>query len=189
MLNTDVVMLGWWRTAEEIGYYSIGQRVIGILYTLPALLMSGVFPTLSRFVQENEKERERNLNEKSTTIIFLAAFPLIIGGIVLSQPIIRMIFGPAYLPATSAFPILIASLFWIFPSVFLSNLVLAHNQQKKVVRYMVAGALANILLNAFLIPILGIKGAAISTFIAQAIYVVSTWRYIKKLARSKPFIA
>ena len=59
MLNTDVVMLGWWRTAEEIGYYSIGQRVVGILYTLPALLMSGVFPTLSRFVQQNEKEKRK----------------------------------------------------------------------------------------------------------------------------------
>jgi len=72
MLNTDVIMLGWWRTAEEIGYYSIGQRVIGILYTLPALLMSGIFPTLSRFVQQNEKEREKNLNEKSTAVIFLS---------------------------------------------------------------------------------------------------------------------
>ena len=187
MLNTDVIMLGWWRTAEEIGYYSIGQRVIGILYTLPALLMSGIFPTLSRFVQQNEKEREKNLNEKSTAVIFLMAFPLIIGGIVLSQPIIKFIFGSAYLPATPAFQILIACLFWIFPSVFLSNLVLAHNQQKKVVIYMASSALGNIILNIILIPLWGIKGAAISTFITQAIYVIPTWRRVKKISEFQTF--
>lgn len=187
MLNTDVVMLGWWRTAEEIGYYSIGQRVIGILYTLPALLMSGIFPALSRFVQQNEKEREKNLNEKSTAVIFSAAFPLIIGGVVLSQPIIEFVFGSAYLPATPAFQILIASLFWIFPSVFLSNLVLAHNQQKKVVIYMASSALGNIILNMILIPLWGIKGAAISTFVTQAIYIIPTWRRVKKISEFKTF--
>ena len=187
MLNTDVVLLGWWRTAEEIGYYSIGQRVVGILYTLPALLMSGVFPTLSRFVQQNEKEREKNLNEKSTATIFLAAFPLIIGGIILSQPIIKLIFGPAYLPATPAFQILIASLFWTFPSVFISNLILAHNQQKKVVIYMAGSALGNILLNIVLIPIWGIEGAAVSTFITLAIYVIPTWWHVKKISEFQTF--
>lgn len=187
MLNTDVVMLGWWRTAAEIGYYSIGQRIIGVLYTLPALLMSGVFPALSRIAGKNEKQKEKNLNEKSITAIFLTALPLIIGGIVLGQPIIKLIFGPAYLPATTSFRILIASLFWIFPSVFISNLVLAHNQQKKTMRYMVAGTLGNMLLNSILIPIWGIKGAAISTFIGQAIYVIPSWRYIKKITEFKTF--
>lgn len=187
MLNTDVVMLGWWRTAQEIGYYSIGQRVVGILYTLPALLMSGIFPALSRFIKKNEKEKERNLNEKSTKTIFLAAFPLIIGGVILSQPIIKLIFGSAYLPATTSFQILIASLLWIFPSTFLSNLILAHNQQRKTVIYFVGSALGNIILNIILIPLWGIKGAAISTFVTQAIYVIPSWLYIKKITEFQTF--
>jgi len=182
MLNTDVIMLGWWKTAEQIGYYSIGQRIIGVLYVLPSLLVAAIFPLLSRLAKQNDEQREKNLNEKTMTLIFLVAMPLIIGGIVLSQPIIRFIFGSAYLPATLSFQILIASLLWIFPGVFLSNIILAHNQQKKVVVYLAASALANILFNFFLIPIWGIVGASVSTFVAQTIYIIPSWLRIKKIA-------
>lgn len=182
MLNTDVIMLGWWKNAEQIGYYSIGQRVTGVLYVLPALLASATFPLLSRLAKQNEKQRESSLNEKTMAVIFMAALPLITGGIVLSQSIIKFIFGAAYLPATLSFQILIASLIWIFPGVFLSNVILAHNQQKKVVVYLAASGLANICFNFFLIPVWGIVGASISTFVAQSIYIIPSWWRTKKIS-------
>ncbi len=182
MLNTDVIMLGWWKNTEQIGYYSIGQRITGVLYVLPALLANAVFPLLSRLVKQNEKQREKILNEKTMAVIFLAVMPLIIGGIVLSQSVIKFIFGPNYLPATLSFQILIASLIWIFPGVFLSNIILAHDQQKKVVVYLVASAWAYICFNFFLIPIWGIVGASISTFVAQSIYIIPFWRRTKKIS-------
>ena len=71
MLNTDVVLLGW-ANRQEIGYYSIGQRVVGILYTLPALLMSG-FPDSFRFVQQNEK-KEKKILTKNQRLDFFGGF-------------------------------------------------------------------------------------------------------------------
>ncbi len=167
MLNIDIVMLGWWRTAEEIGYYSAGQRITQVLYTLPALLASATFPIISRLVRAQEEEKEKSLNERSMTILFMVAIPLVIGGLILSHPIIELVFGKEYLPATSAFQILITTLFLIFPGVLLVNLILAHNQQKKIVYFVIAGSLGNVIFNALLIPPLGIAGAAIATFIAQ----------------------
>ncbi|MEK7555453.1 MAG: flippase [Patescibacteria group bacterium] len=187
MLNTDIIMLGWWRTAEEIGYYSAAQRIIGILYTLPAIFASAVFPALSRFTRQNEQRKTKELNEKSMTIIFLIAIPLIVGGFILSQPIINLIFGQEYLPAASALNILITTLIFAFPGALLFNFVIAYDQQKKMVYYVAVGALGNIILNILLIPIYGIIGSAIATFIAQFLYYGLTWLRIKKITNIQIF--
>lgn len=187
MLNTDMIMLGWWRTAEEIGYYSAGQRIIQILYTLPALLASSTFPVISRFVKNNDRQKEKAITEKSMIIAFLIAMPIAIGGIILSQPIIKFIYGQEYLPGSLSFQILLLSPLLIFPGVFLSNLILAHNQQKKVVAYIAIGSIGNIVFNALLIPFWGIAGSSIATVTAQLLNYGLTWRFIKKVSFFETF--
>lgn len=182
MINTDVVMLGWMRTAEEIGYYSIGQRFVPVLLTLPNIFATAIFPILSRFAAQKEQQKEKNLNEKSMALIFMIVLPLILGGVILAAPIIKLIFGESYLPAVPAFRIIIASLIWIFPNVFLTNIVLVHNYQKKIVKYLLLSSLGNIAINIFLIPLWGIVGAAIATFVSQTLYVIPTWIKMKKIS-------
>ncbi|MDP3052535.1 MAG: flippase [bacterium] len=185
MINNDMVMLGWWRTATEIGYYSVGQRIVPFLYILSSLFAGAIFPVLSRFAQQNEKEKEKNLNEKSMASLFLVAIPLVVGGIILAEPIIGLTFGQVYLPGVPAFRVLLATLLWIYPITFLSYLVLAHNQQKKIVKYAIICSLANVLFNVLLIPVWGIIGAAIATFVSQIFYVFPTWKYMKKFSDFK----
>jgi O-antigen/teichoic acid export membrane protein len=181
MINTDVVMLGWLRTAQEIGYYSIGQRFVPVLLTLPNIFATAMFPILSRFAGQKEQQKEKNLNEKSMALIFMIVLPIILGGIILATPIIKLIFGQSYLPAVSAFRILITSLIWIFPNVFLTNIVLVHNYQKKIVKYLILSSVVNIGLNILLIPWWGIIGAAVATLVSQTLYVAPTWLTMKKI--------
>lgn len=187
LLNTDIIMLGWMRTSGEIGYYSAGQRIIGILYVLPSIFLGSIFPALSRFVQQNKKEKERELNEKSMALIFAFSLPLVVGGIVLAPSIIQLIYGQNYLPAVPAFRILLASIFFAFPGSLLANLVLAHNQQKKMIVYLAVAAIGNIVVNFFLIPVWGNVGSALATLINQAIYVIPIWWQIKKVTNFKTF--
>ena len=181
MLNIDIVMLGWWRSAEEIGYYSVSQRVVQVFYTLPAIFASAAFPTIARLIKQNETDKARVLNEKSMTILYFIAIPLAIGGIVLGKPIIKFLFGEAYLPATASFQILIAALFINFPGAILSNLLMAYNQQRRLINYVIAGSASNVILNALLIPSFGIIGSAIATIIAQFAYFAPIWLKMKKL--------
>lgn len=182
MLNIDIIMLGWWRSAEEIGYYSAGQRIVQVLYTLPALLASAIFPALSRIVKQKNQQKEKTLNEKSMTIVFSAAIPMVIGGIILSQPIFNLVFGKEYLPGIPAFQILLITLILVYSATILSNLVLAHNQQKKIIWFAAIGSFGNILLNALLIPSYGIVGSSIATVIVQFLIYGLIWRHIKKVS-------
>ncbi len=181
MLNTDIIMLGWWRTVEEIGYYSISQRIVGALYAMPAFLAAGIFPALSRLVKQNNRQKAKILSEKLITITFLVVIPLAIGGVILGQPIINLIFGAEYLPATPAFQILIIGIIIMFSGPLIFNIILAHNQQRRIIKYVAIGSLINIILNILLIPIYGIIGAAVTTIIAYTIYYSLIWKLIKKL--------
>lgn len=182
MLNIDIVMLGWWRTLEEIGYYSASQRVVQILYVLPAILASSAFPTMARFIKQNESGKAKILNEKSMVALYFIAIPLAIGGIVLASPIIELLFGKEYLPASQSFQILLATLLINFPGAVLSNLIIARNQQTKLVGYVIAGSLSNVIFNTLLIPSFGISGAAIATLISQSVYFAPVWLKIKKIS-------
>jgi O-antigen/teichoic acid export membrane protein len=181
MLNIDIIMLGWWRTSEEIGYYSASQKVVQIFYTLSAIIATAVFPTLSRFVKQGILEKAKLLNEKIISLLYLLALPLSTGGVILAQPIIKLLFGKEYLPASLPFQILILTLLIQFPAPLLSNSLTAHNQQRKFAYYIGLGSLSNVVFNALFIPIWGINGAALATVIAQSAYIFPLWLKIKKI--------
>lgn len=179
--NIDTVMLGWWRTAEEIGLYSAGQKIVFLLYSLPAVLASAFFPALSRLIGQKEENKIKQLMEKSVAAAFLTAVPMTIGGIILAEPIIELLYGKEYLPAVPTFQILVATFLVIFPSTMIATSLIAYNQQKKLGLYTAVGTGVNIALNAVLIPIYGAAGAAIATFFSQYANNIPAWRLIKKI--------
>ena len=169
MLNTDVLMLGWWRSAKEIGYYSASQRIIQVFYSLPAIIASAIFPAISRLIGEKDEIKIKLLMEKGLTIVFLIAIPLVVGGIILGKPIINLVYGKEYLPAAIVFQMLIITNLIIFPATLISNTLLAYNKQKAMVLNILIGGIGNIIFNSILIPRWGMIGSSIATIIAQSI--------------------
>ena len=181
MLNIDMVMLGWWRSAEEIGFYSAAQKIVQVLYIVPAIIAAGIFPALSRFSGKGEKEKTSNIMESAIAGAFFIALPLAVGGILLAKPIIQLIYGIEYLPAVPAFQILVATVLFVFPGTLFGNFVIAHNEQKKYAKYVAGAAIGNVLFNALLIPVFGIVGASLGTIIVQFGYNSLVWGMVKKI--------
>lgn len=181
MLNTDIVMIGFWRTLEEIGLYSASQKILLFLYMLPAVVIMTIFPALSRFIGQGNKEKIRMLIEKTVTSSLLIAVPISIGGVILSREIILFLYGASYLPTVPVFTILIITIVLAFPGLAVSNYMLAYNAQKKLAPYIILGALSNIIFDALLIPKYGIVGSAFATLGAHLIYDSSAWIMAKKL--------
>lgn len=181
MMNTDIVILGWWKTAYEIGLYSAGQKIIQVLYTLPAILASSIFPTISRLIGEQEKEKTRNVLERTLSLSILIAIPLSAGGIILAKELLGVAYGDTYAEGTRAFQVLLASMLVAFPSAILSSAIFAYNEQKKLMWYSWISAIGNIAFNILLIPKFGIVGSAASTLAMQAMYGALLWYSTKKL--------
>ncbi|MFH1162145.1 MAG: flippase [Candidatus Jorgensenbacteria bacterium] len=186
-LNVDMIMLGWWRTPDELGFYAAAQKIVQVLITFPGIIAASAFPALARFIGAHEKEREVNLVEKSVTLLFFLALPLTVGGIVLSNSIIGFLYGSEYLPASLSFQLLIAMILFVFPGLIFGNLLLAHDQQKKFAPVALFASLGNVFFNVLLIPPLGIAGAAIATLITQGFANLSVWRIVKHITPFKVF--
>ena len=180
MINTDTIMLGWLRTAEEVGFYSAAQRPIQLLYMLPALFAVSLFPSLTKLAGSNREEFKKTL-EGALKIVLLAALPISFSGIILGDQIINLLFGPAYQSSTVAFQILLGTILVIFPSAIINNAILANDQQKKFIAFSLVGAIGNILFNFLLIPILGIAGCSISTLVTQLIANSLMWKKMKEI--------
>lgn len=183
MINTDLIMLGWMRSAEELGFYSAAQKPVLLLYVLASLLATSLFPALSKITAD--KEKFKALLEKTLAASLLFAVPAAVGGLILANQIIPVLFGNEYQPAVLTFQILMATLIIIFPSVIISNALLTQNKQKNFIKFSVLGAFGNVLFNFILIPFFGIVGCAISTIFTQIIANAFIWKKMKGVSDFK----
>ena len=180
MINTDMIMLGWYRPSQDLGFYAAAYKPVQLFWIFPALLASSFFPILSRLAHK-DNEKFRFVLEKAMVIVFLIGLPLVAGGLMLSHDFIRIIFGNEYLPAVPVFRILLLTVFLIFPGSLIGNAVFCYDKQKKLIGSFFLGALGNVFFNFLLIPIWGIKGAAIATIFTQIISNGFSWRKMKQI--------
>ncbi|MEK7651055.1 MAG: oligosaccharide flippase family protein [Patescibacteria group bacterium] len=180
MLNMDVIMLGALKTAKDVGLYSASQKIIQLLYTLPSILAISLFPTMAKFIGQNNAEKTREVMERGVVLSMLFAIPIVVGGFVLGSDIIRFLYGEDYIGTIPTFRILLLSVLLIFPGYHFTNYIMAYNKQKKMILIILMSSLANILLNYVLIPIYGAAGAAIATLGALLTIHGLSWRLAKK---------
>ena len=179
-INTDILMIGAFRSAADVGFYSAAQRPVQILYLIPGILAVSLFPTLSRIAFE-DKERLRSILERVISMAFLFAIPIAIGGIILASGIITILFGADYMNSVRPLQILLLTIMINFPATLLSNAIFALDEQKKLVSFAAIAGLSNVALDLLLIPYLGIVGAAITTVFAQFISNAYLWKHLKRL--------
>lgn len=180
MLNTDIIMLGWLRAPEEVGYYSAAQKIIQLLYVLPALVATSIFPVIARMAMTNAVFVKTML-EKAVSIVFLISVPVAVLGFAFAPQIINILFGGEYSPAILTFRILMLTVLIVYPSTLIGNAIFAYDQQKSFIVFVLVAALGNVGFNFLLIPPFGIEGAAISTIITQLITNSLIWLKMKKI--------
>jgi len=180
MINTDTIMVGWLRSAEEVGFYSAALRPVQLLYVLPTLFAASLFPTFTRLARNNDAEF-KNILETALTISLLLALPIAFGGAIIGDQFMNLLFGNEYHSAALPFQILILTTLIVFPSAIISNAIFAYNEQKRFVTFSGLGAGGNIFFNFLLIPYFGIAGCAISTVFTQLIANGFIWKKMKAI--------
>lgn len=180
LVNIDTVMVGWFRPAESVGYYSAAQKPIALLYILPTLIVGGFFPALARLARKNDIEFKR-VFERALGLIVAIAFPVSIGIMLTSGEIVELVYGSAYIPAAGPLRILALTLLTAFPVSILIHGVFAYNKQSSLVPLWISGAALNVVLNLFLIPRSGISGAAWASLITQFVINTLIWLRMKRI--------
>lgn len=177
----DKTMIGAIITDKsEVGFYDQSQKIIKIVLTIITSLGTVMMPRIASKFVDNKKEDIKRYMEKSFSMVFLLAFPLIFGIVAVSKAFVPIFFGEGYEKVV----ILMQTISPIILFIGLSNVtgvqyLLATKKQKEYTISVILGAILNLILNSILILKLGALGASIATVLAELLVTIVQLIFIK----------
>jgi O-antigen/teichoic acid export membrane protein len=181
LIRFDIILIKRFLGYSEVGIYSIAAHIIDLLQIASNLVGGLLLVKLS----DSKEDVEKWLIMKKLLMaffIFLAAANL--GFAILGKFLISTLYGIQFLPVYDVFLWLIPASFGLsFGSLF--NMYL--NSKGFPIISIILPAIAlvtNILLNLILIPVWGVKGAAISTSFSYLFWFFSIILYEQKKSRN-----
>lgn len=165
-MKIDQVMLGQMIGDETVGIYSAAVRVSEIWYFVPMAIVTSVFPSILEKKKQNEQQYYDMLQRLYDLMVWLAIF-VALPMTFLSTAIVTLLFGDAYIQAGPVLAIHIWAAVFVFLGVASGKWFIAENRQILSLQRTMVGAIANVILNFFLIKKFGLLGAAIATVLAQ----------------------
>jgi O-antigen/teichoic acid export membrane protein len=173
--RSDLVLLKYLNgNLSQISFFSTAFNLIEKAVLIPQVFGHALgVSMLAEYGRD--PERAAQLAASAGRYLYLITVPLLFGMALLSGPVIRLLYGPRFLPAI---PVLaVAGALALFKPLFLPVLYLfrAHNRQAPMLVWNAFCGGANVAIDWLLIPTLGALGASIGNGVAQALAVIGLW--------------
>ncbi len=179
--QTDRIMLKLMVGEEATGLYSAAVSCAGLTSFIFSAIIDSLRPVILQNYKDNDCSRyENSVVQLYSIVIYLAFFQSIFVAI-FSSPIIGIMYGSNYSGSVVALRIVVWYTMFTYFGGAKDVWMLAERKQKYLVWLNLSGAVANIILNFFLIPISGIAGAAIASLITQLFTNIIMMAIIKPL--------
>ncbi|MGI0052835.1 MAG: polysaccharide biosynthesis C-terminal domain-containing protein, partial [Thermoplasmata archaeon] len=183
----DTLLLGAFRPAVDVGYYSAAMALARTLLLSGAALTFVFLPLSARLARANEIDVLRVSYTVAARWILIVAIPLFLLFVLLPTESVSAIFGPKYVPAAAALWVLSIAAF-VSAVIGPSNACLAGLARDRALLISAgASAAANVALSLALIPTYGFLGAAVSWGVARALYPVWSLAILYRDYRIHPF--
>ena len=180
-VQSDITILGIIRNDKEVGVYTLASKIYSVIKAVLNAMIFVAIPRISYYMGEKNEEGYSNLISNVKNALFTLIFPCIIGSACLSHEIMMILGGEEYAGGERALQILsVAILFAVMACYYSQAIMIPNREEKKFFIYTSVSALVNIVLNIVLIPFLGMNGAAITTVVAEAIIMTTSYRASRK---------
>ena len=167
-LKIDQVMLGLMIDERAVGVYAIAAKFSEVWYFVPAALVTSYFPLMI-----DTRARDPNAYmlglQKLNDFLFTAALLIALLTTATADWLIPIIFGEAYDASVSVLLVHIWAALLVFMRALLSKWLIVEDLLALSLLSQGAGALINVALNYYLIPLYGPLGAAYATVLSYAV--------------------
>lgn len=182
----DTLLIGVFLTQGAVATYEIAWRFSGIALILTNAVSSVLYPRLSEMVEKGDYEGVRTFGTRAYFYTVVPILALIAGGFLLGEQLLGILYGEAYLNAYVPLIVLLAArLFYTIRRVAVITLY-GLLLDRQVARISLVAVLMNVLLNIYLIPLIGIVGAAIGSLSSFVILALATAYLVDREAGFKP---
>lgn len=162
----DKILLGSMQNEAAVGIYSVACN----LCVTWAFLINSIIKTGVPIVFSHKKDGEKVFSTywtKLYSLVIFSCFVIAVGLIFCSKFIINILYGAQYLDAITPFKILVVAKCFSFLGIMRDVWLVFEQKQKYSIYFSVVGILINLMLNIWLIPVIGLNGAAFSALITQ----------------------
>jgi O-antigen/teichoic acid export membrane protein len=166
--QAEVMFLGMYRPVEEIGFYNIAHKIPRMVVDLlPYVFGRVLLPTVAEQIGRGDMEKVKTIYVTSARYLMALSFPIAVGGICLTGPLVNLLFGSDYAPAIVLMQIVFVpiALRGIIHSV--SSIIYGLKEPGFILKVGIILICMSIGFNLWLIPKYGAIGAVIATSIPR----------------------
>ena len=165
-MKIDLIMIKEMLDTKAVGIYAAAVKLCEVLYFLPVVVMSSLFPAIVEARKKDLIVYRKQVYRIYEIMIGATAIVAIITTF-LADWFVYILYGSIYQEAATILQIYIWAFVFVSLGVVSSKYLVAENLEIYAMYRSILGAIINITLNWYLIPIYGIKGAAFATLITQ----------------------
>ena len=164
--QTDKIMLKAMLSEEAVGIYSAAVTCAGITSFVFSAIIDSFRPTVFEKKKDSKEAYEKSLILCYSVIIYLSLAQSLVCT-VFSKIIIQVLYGADYAASATVLGLVVWYTTFSYLGPIRNIWILAENKQKYLWVINFSGAMTNIILNAVLIPFIGVMGAALASLITQ----------------------
>lgn len=167
-IQLNLIMLGLMSGDDEVGFFTAGTKISHIGLAIISSMSTVLLPHCSNLIKKGDIHGFKSIIWKSLNITVALSWPMIVGLMVLATPITIIFCGSEFIESIPVLYLNAPVIFFVSLTNLMGIQILYPLDKINIVIWSVSGgALINLILNIFLIPLYGATGAAISTLIAE----------------------
>lgn len=178
--HTDVIMLGWFTTSEEVGIYRVVAQSASLVAIGLIAINLLVAPQIVRLHARADVDALQRLVTISANAIFLISVLPALLFLFWGDELLRLVFGEPYAAGYGALAILAIGQIGNAAFGSVSLLLNMTGHERETARGVAIAAALNILLNFALIPIFGMNGAAVATAASLVLWNALLWHAVRR---------
>lgn len=179
--SLDTTMLGMMQSAYSVGLYSAASKLARLVSQLIVTMFTVFTPRVSYYIGKKDTEKFSTLVNNAIKLALFLCVPAVFAFFCYSSEGIELFSGHEFVLADGAAKILSINLFFsVIDGFFGWQILVPLRKEKYLTLATFIGAIANLVLNYFLIPLFGVTGAATATIISEfSVFIILSY-YVNK---------
>jgi O-antigen/teichoic acid export membrane protein len=178
-LYFPAIVLAYTSGEAAVGLFQAASKIVVFPMMVCGTVGAAIFPAMSAAAHGGGQVEK--LYRYGVRMLWHVLLPCSVLTLFFAGPLIRLVFGAAYLPAASTLRILTP--FYLCNVIVTMSyyLMTAVNRQMFVMKLALLGTFTNIVLGVAMMRLFGMRGAAITLLVTDGIIALAYWRSVARL--------
>lgn len=167
----DMFLVIYFLNPVQLGFYSISVAIAEKMWFLPDILSRILFPHVSTY-------KDKNITSILCRFVFAFMIGLSLIIVFVGKFAVILLYGKPYLPSIDPLLFLLPGIIFLSIAKLLSSDIMGRGRSDLTLISSAIAGISNLVLNLFLIPLYGIRGAAIASsfsYMAHTVYLAGRY--------------